>query len=344
MNTHGRNKISFACRVSSQANGDFLKFYIDGQLRKQWSGEIMVIPAEFLFTPGVHTFTWSYAKDSSGAAGSDTAWIDTINISRYIGTIEEGFETGDFSYLDWRQSGDTPWTIVSNIKNAGFYSVHSSISFENQTSAMSVTMDTFDRNKISFAYIDGQLRKQWASSTSSGVVEFLFTPGIHTFTWLHAKSGRFSEPSSAWIDTIKILRHTGTIEEGFETGDFSHLNWQQSGDAAWTVGTTGVYSGTYSARSGTITDNQTSVLSFTMDTQGRNKINFACLVSSEAGCDFLKFYIDDQLMNQWSGEAQATPAEFSFTPGVHTFSWSYTKDSSRSSGQDSAWLDTIRIY
>jgi len=33
-----------------------------------------------------------------------------------------------------------------------------------------------------------------------------------------------------------------------------------------------------------------------------------------------------------------------FTPGVRTFKWVYSKDPSDFDGQDCAWIDTIRIY
>lgn len=34
----------------------------------------------FAITAGPHTVMWAYSKDASGSAGSDTAWVDEVNL------------------------------------------------------------------------------------------------------------------------------------------------------------------------------------------------------------------------------------------------------------------------
>jgi hypothetical protein len=72
--------ITFWYSVSSEANWDYLKFYVDGVQKGQWSGTVSWAQASYAVTAGSHTFKWVYSKDGSVSAGSDTAWIDDISI------------------------------------------------------------------------------------------------------------------------------------------------------------------------------------------------------------------------------------------------------------------------
>ena len=151
--------------------------------------------------------------------------------------------------------------------------------------------------------------------------------------------------AQGWLSD-EVQKFAPVIEDFFETGDFTHLNWQQSGNLGWVIVSSSPYQGTYSAKSGPITDSQTSTLQFTVDTTGWeiDTIGFACKVSSESGYDYLRFYIDGVELTRWSGEVPWTLQTYTITPGLHTFKWSYTKDSDGSSGSDCGWIDSVRIF
>ncbi len=71
--------IYFYYKVSSESNDDFLRFEIDGLEQGRWSGELGWQQAKYQVpAAGTHTFKWEYTKGTSGASGSDTAWIDNI--------------------------------------------------------------------------------------------------------------------------------------------------------------------------------------------------------------------------------------------------------------------------
>jgi hypothetical protein len=75
--------VSFKYRVSSERNGDYLRFYMDGSKLGQWSGPANATTwgtASFAVPAGAHSFTWSYEKDASVAAGADAAWIDSVTL------------------------------------------------------------------------------------------------------------------------------------------------------------------------------------------------------------------------------------------------------------------------
>jgi hypothetical protein len=70
--------VSFFRKVSSEANYDYLKFYIDDIFQDQWAGEVAWSEVSFAVTSGQHNFKWVYEKDANTVGGSDCAWVDYI--------------------------------------------------------------------------------------------------------------------------------------------------------------------------------------------------------------------------------------------------------------------------
>lgn len=138
-----------------------------------------------------------------------------------------------------------------------------------------------------------------------------------------------------------------TLPEGFESGDFSYLNWQHGGQASWTI-VPEAHEGGFAAKSGPITDGQESTLEFTVDLTGWqiDTLSFACKVSSESGYDCLRLYVDGLPKGAWSGlwTDYSILTVLDITPGLRTFRWVYSKDGSDLAGDDCAWIDNIRIY
>ncbi|MCK9616537.1 MAG: C25 family cysteine peptidase [Lentimicrobiaceae bacterium] len=133
----------------------------------------------------------------------------------------------------------------------------------------------------------------------------------------------------------------GLIFEDFETGDFTKYDWQNGGDQPWIINSTNPYEGTYCVQSGIITDNQSSEFSLTAEVISADTISFFRKVSSEEDYDFLRFYIDNQQMDEWSGEKDWVLVQYPVTVGIHTFSWIYSKDWMESGGNDQANIDYI---
>lgn len=70
--------VSFYRKVSSEANYDYLRFYIDGVQQGLWAGEVAWGEVNYPVTAGTHTLKWSYTKDVYVVSGSDCAWVDYI--------------------------------------------------------------------------------------------------------------------------------------------------------------------------------------------------------------------------------------------------------------------------
>lgn len=133
----------------------------------------------------------------------------------------------------------------------------------------------------------------------------------------------------------------GLLIEDFETGDFSKFEWNSSGAAPWVITGESPYQGLWCAKSGTVGDSQHSDLSVDLLTAEDDSISFVRKVSSEEGYDFLYFYIDDMLVDKWSGELDWAKEKYPINEGEHTLLWSYEKDINQSEGSDCAWLDSI---
>lgn len=132
-------------------------------------------------------------------------------------------------------------------------------------------------------------------------------------------------------------------DEGFETNSFGLYPWVNSSPVPWTIQSTDKYSGTYAARSGAITHSGSTTLSLSLNVSAAGNISFYQKISSESGYDFLRFYIDGTEQGYWSGAGNWAQISYPVTAGLRTFTWTYSKDSSVSSGSDCAFLDHINL-
>ena len=133
----------------------------------------------------------------------------------------------------------------------------------------------------------------------------------------------------------------GLILEDWESGGMEQYDWETGGNGNWSVVNTEAYEGVYSAKSGNISDNQSTYLELEYDVFSDDVISFWMMVSSEANWDYLRFYIDGNEQESWSGSVAWQEVEYTVTGGTHTFKWEYDKDGSVSSGSDCAWIDFI---
>lgn len=89
----GGASVSFAYRISSELNFDFLRFYIDGVQQAEWSGNVGYATATYPLTAGSRTLRWSYEKDMNSIGGSDQAYVDDVLITP--NTLDSGLRIVD---------------------------------------------------------------------------------------------------------------------------------------------------------------------------------------------------------------------------------------------------------
>ena len=138
----------------------------------------------------------------------------------------------------------------------------------------------------------------------------------------------------------------GLIVEDFETGDFTAFNWLFGGELPWQIVDNEAYEGNCAARSGAITDEQTSEIYIDLTVLADDSISFFKKVSCEPdppnmNYDYLAFFIDGVEQERWDGELGWSRNAYPVTAGDHTFTWLYSKDYSVSNGEDCAWIDYI---
>ncbi len=165
------------------------------------------------------------------------------------------------------------------------------------------------------------------------------TDPIHTASLNRGyEFSRDQRPSEFQPDTAFDFAD-GRIPSGLEmSGD---ADWRITGSTYSTVGR--------SLQAGDITHNQETTVSYSGEVPAGStltEVSFARRVSSEANFDFLKFFVNGTEIDSWSGEVDWGDVSYSLdVPAGEEFelSWSYVKDYSIDEGQDTAWIDDIRI-
>lgn len=141
--------------------------------------------------------------------------------------------------------------------------------------------------------------------------------------------------------TKEFTYPVGLILEDWETGTFANFEWQFAGSSTWQITNEDKYEGTYSAISGNIGDNATSELKLSYNVMEDDSISFFVKVSSEATYDFLRFYVNNTMLGQWSGEVDWTRVAYPVSAGQKNFRWVYAKDANTVSGEDAGFVDYI---
>jgi len=150
-------------------------------------------------------------------------------------------------------------------------------------------------------------------------------------------SGAGYEESTIYYPKISQL------VEDWETGDFSKFDWTTAGDIPWEITMEYPYEGYYHAVSGNIGDDQESSFEIQYQVMGFDSISFYRKVSTEQDYDYLKFFIDNNQKDQWSGTQSWARKSYAVIPGMHTFKWVYEKDYSSTGGVDKVWVDFISL-
>lgn len=185
----------------------------------------------------------------------------------------------------------------------------------------SVFLDTIKTPQVKYAFYPLTVSQDAPVGTGVDLVYDLFSGKYHTRKVFHQVIGQ--------------------VSEDWETNTFTKFNWQQGGILPWIITSQNPYQGIYCAQSGHIYDNQNSAIYLSYTSAADDSISFYYKTSTELDYDYLYFYIDNILQDQWSGEVPWTRASFPVAAGTHTFRWMYQKDLALESGQDRVWLDFI---
>ena len=209
--------------------------------------------------------------------------------------------------------------------------VPSGLSWTNGGGASSYTVYVGTNNGAPWNLINGQ----------TTTAPYISASGLSYETTYYWKVDSHNANGDA-VGTIWRFTTGSPADEDFETGDFTKWDWTFSGNANWIIDSNTHYDGSYSARSGVITHDQSTSMSITLNCSESGTISFYRKISSEPSYDYLRFYVDDVQQDQWCGEEDWTyEAYYVNSAGSHTFRWTYGKDGSESNGSDCGWIDYI---
>ncbi|MCP4607261.1 MAG: hypothetical protein GY845_00910 [Planctomycetes bacterium] len=360
MTVSGAGTVGFFWKVSSEAGFDYLEFYIDGVLQDRITGSVGWHQMMYAISDsGSHTLKWRYVKDYSAHEGDDCGWVDHVTWSGSSGSsqppsagpLSEALDTS----MKFSTGGNADWySQIKTFYNDSDAAKSGDISDDQESWMQSMVSGT---GTVSFFwkvssevgydylefYIDGVFQERisglvdWNQSTN-----IITSPGLHILEWRYVKDASVSEGDDCgWIDLFEWSGPSqspsaGPLSEALDT----NLSFTAAGDAGWFPQTAITYFDGDAAQSGSIWDGRDSLMQTTVS--GAGTVSFFWRVSSEAGYDYLEFYIDGVLQDRITGSVGWHQMMYTITgSGSHTFKWRYVKDYSVSEGDDCGWVDYV---
>jgi len=200
--------------------------------------------------------------------------------------------------------------------------------------------------KGSGAGLNDALITAWSSSDSlvllpgkSGELSFEFVLGSTGEGWQGSGILGAGGPD-AWVeDSFRLV--PGRFYENFSRGPLFRFPFENDPARSWEPDSSVHDSPGYSLRSARIGHNQATRLTISFTSAQQDSLMFSYRVSSEYGYDFLVLEVDSSQWLSWSGETGWKRYSVLLTPGFHTISWVYRKDSNTTHGEDAAWIDDI---
>ncbi|MEI8290916.1 MAG: choice-of-anchor tandem repeat GloVer-containing protein [Verrucomicrobiota bacterium] len=293
--------VDFWWTVSSERNRDYLACYVDGSRWAQISGEVDK-EENLTLGAGTHTLRWRYYKNSSGSGGADTGWLYSVAIIP--------FET----------------RIISQpIAATNFAGTTATFTF----AATGIPAPACQWRKNGTNLVDGG---NVSGATSNRLTIANVTPDDAAVYSVVANNPLATVTSA---DASLTVWPAITLAEAL---NFAAL-WGTGGDADWPPEAVTTHDGAASARSGSITDNQSTWVQTSVT--GPGTLSFWWKVSSEECCDHLTLYTNGVPAVEIGGEVDWRLQTVALGSGSHTLKWAYAKDGSVSAGLDAGWLDQV---
>ena len=264
-----------------------------------------------------HYGNGSYEKNYEFTVESPHLSVQLIGIDETSGNGDGHLDPGEFATLTFR------------ITNEGHYKAESpTVALTNDEGYVRIITPEVNADDIPVG----------SSAEVSFDLFVEFIAGVSPFIHLTLQA-----TTKGLVENLVYACPVGFVEESFESGDFEPGFWTNDPYHPWTIDSTMAYHGDYSVKSGNISHNEMTMLSFTYTSLDLGYLSFVCRVSTENNYDWLTFFIDGLEQGSWSGEHNWTEHSFKVFPGRHTFTWRYTKDYSVDGGMDAVWIDYILL-
>ena len=375
-NSHANGTVSYVtCRVpmyygdmlefeyfyETETNYDWFDFMVNGApiLHKSGSGSWATYTYT-AYTSGIYTFTWQYTKDSSNHTGQDCVKLDNVH---YISAQEQTY-TIDHSLNV--TGGNLHFTVNSWPTFSGDFwyddTIVTAYNFNrpSTTATISTQVDMMAGDELSFEYyVSSEENYDWFDFIVNGGTEmhlsgnlswktytfYAETTGSYTFEWRYTKDNSVNR----YMDTVKL----DNVEHVKMTPSFDSvlndeltdvwMHFASTGDYPFIVNRENVYS-PCAESSNSFVDASYSSLTSSVQLSAGDRLSFYYYISSEENYDWFDFYVNGSRKVHISGEIGIQYFEYLIpSTGVYYFEWRYTKDDSRSYGDDIAKLLTVLV-
>jgi len=207
----GPGTLKFHWKVSSEANGDYLEFYIDDVLQSRISGEVNWQQRTYNISSGSHTAKWTYKKDVSSWSGSDRAWVDRVRFE--MGSLANGLDNFN---LNWSTRGDVQWFYETTDYYYGGDAVQSGAISDTQVSFLETsvsgpgTVTFYWRVSCQWYWdylgfwVDGTYIADISTEVDWEQRSFHVNSGLHYLVWAYIKDSAFSDyQDCGWVDKVE---------------------------------------------------------------------------------------------------------------------------------------------
>ena len=337
--------VTFDYKISSEQGHDYLRVKANGTTvfetsgEHGWTSETVDIPFK-----GSVALTFEYSKDSTGASGSDKAWIRNFRVNKSISSAAN--PSG--GTVEFTSTGANPW-IVNDAENAamsGNAGVHNSSSVMNASVTVKKGMIITFCYKVSAESGDNFLFKVngstvLTSGTTDGFVKYEYSaPSSGTLALSFEFKKNASGSSGDDCALVKSFDFYHSFASAINAGDADLPFNNNEAEFPWLpmkdyVTSTNWY------EAGT-----SSYLTLDLPMHAGETLSFRYRTSSVDGYDYFRFYVDGAMQTELSGQTNWRTFTFTATADkTYSFKWAYEKhalDLSMFVGaEDAAYVDDV---
>ncbi len=177
------------------------------------------------------------------------------------------------------------------------------------------------------------------SYQATGTIPRSAMPGTwEVYLGIRDKVGNYSFSPHVPVTITSSTSATGGLADACDATQF---NWFTSGDADWTFQTATTHDGIDAARSGPIGANEESIMEAVIT--GPGTLTYWWKVSSATDHRLQVDAAGAGNSRAISGSSPWVEVSLNIEPGEQTVTWTYSKDSSPSAGEDAGWVDQVRF-
>jgi hypothetical protein len=206
-------ELSFAYKVSSENNYDFLEFLVDDVVVASWAGEQGWNTYSYNLSEGSHSLMWRFRKDFSVSSGQDCAWIDNITFPS-VNNIPPLFTANPDSIAKYMYPDETATDsiLLSNL-GGGSISIETTTEFFETQSMKSVAGSHITCNTAFFE--------------PGSTIDFIFTVynGSTDMEWLNSIAINFPEGFFINSSTDFVGGGGGSLFSDNSTGNGANIIW-----------------------------------------------------------------------------------------------------------------------